>query len=114
MLYTTTFKKTLIFGAAFGSVGAMAAGAEYFANGQSFYGQAVEAVADARVVDLATAGCFTVAYGDTVQFVSGSNSFTWQFDGLGGRGVYVRQFAPRGIDAKDAMAHILKDPQNRR
>ena len=113
MSYTATLKNTLILAAAFTSIGAMAAGAGQFANGQSLYGQAVDPVAGAREVDLATAGCFTVAYGDTVRFVDGARSFTWQFNGLDGRGVYVRQFAPGGIAAGDAMAHVLKDPQNR-
>lgn len=96
--------------AALSSVPAFAAPTHHFANGECFYGQASEAAAAARTVTLTASGQFNAVYGEVLRFVSGDQSFTWQFNGLDGRAVDLQQIAPAGFDARGAVVYVGKNP----
>lgn len=97
---------------AFSSI-ASAAGPDTFMNGQSFYGQPASGVAAARTVDLATTNHANVNYGETVNFVSGSKTFAWTFNGLDRRAVDVAKIAPPNFATKPFTVYVARNPFNR-
>lgn len=95
--------------AAFSGIAA-AANADTFMNGQSYYGQPANSGAPARVVDLATANCVNVKYGETVNFVNGAKTFAWTFDGLSPHAVSLAKIAPPDFGTKPLNIYVEKDP----
>lgn len=91
-----------------------AGGPDTFMNGQSYYGEPTTQVAAARVVDIASSGRITVAYGETVTFRSESTQFSWIFNGLDRRSVDVAKIAPAGFAVKPFVAYVGRNPANRR
>ena len=90
------------------------AGAETFANGQSFYGRPAQQAGTARVLDLASARHLNVAYGETVTFRSEGKEFSWTFDGLDRRAVDVAKIAPAGFSSKPFNVYVAQNPLTRR
>lgn len=79
----------------------LAAGADVFSDGKSFYGQAAVATyPSSRVVQLSDAQplSLTVAYGETVIFkAAGGQQFAWTFNGLDRRSADLKKIAPQGF-----------------
>ena len=94
--------------------GIAAAKSDTFMSGQSYYGQPAAAGTPARVVDLATSDYLNVKYGETVNFVSGTKTFAWTFNGLSPRAVSLNKIAPPDFGAKPMTVYVAKDPLNRR
>ena len=92
----------------------LAAGADTFANGQSYYGQPASPQAATRAVDLGSASRINVTYGESVTFRSGGQLFTWTFNGLDRRAVDVTKIAPAGFPTKPPVVHVGLNPSNRR
>ena len=92
----------------------LAAGADTFANGQSYYGQLTSPQAVTRVVDLGSASRINVADGESVTFRSGGQLFTWTFNGLDRRAVDVTKIAPAGFPTKPLVVYVGLNPANRR
>lgn len=97
--------------AAFSSIAAAAP--DTFMNGQSYYGQPANVSAPARVVDLAATNYVNVKYGETVNFVSGSRTFAWTFNGLSPRAVSLDKIAPQDFGTKPLTIYVGKDPLQR-
>lgn len=100
--------------AACAPVASMAA-SETFRNGQSIYGQPATATSATRAVELSQAARVNVVYGETIAFRDGEGQqFAWTFNGLDRRAVDLARIAPPGFGAKAAVAHVGRDPANRR
>ena len=93
--------------------GIAAAAPDTFMNGQSYYGQPANAGTPARVVDLATTNHVNVKYGETVNFVSGSRTLAWTFNGLSPRAVSLNKIAPQDFGSKPLTIYVEKDPLQR-
>jgi len=90
---------------------AHAACQDRFANGECLYGSSHTGQQAERVVDVNTAHhAVGVNYGETVKFVDGSKSFTWTFNGLGGRNVELQRIAPAGFNAHGLGVSVERDP----
>lgn len=100
----------LTFAATVTSLSAVAAPVDQFQNGQSFWGQAVEATASERTITLTAGAKLNVTYGETLRFVSAGKSFVWRFNGLDSRAVELQRIAPADFDARGATVHIARDP----
>lgn len=90
--------------------GIAAAQSDTFMNGQSYYGQPATAGAPARVVDLATTNYVNVRYGETVNFMSGTKTFAWTFDGLTPRNVSLAKIAPPDFSTKPMTIYVERNP----
>ncbi|MEN9544926.1 MAG: hypothetical protein RLZZ598_1759 [Pseudomonadota bacterium] len=90
-----------------------AAGGPVFMNGQSIYGQPATPGAPVRVVDLATTDRLNVGYGESVVFRSGTQQFSWIFNGLDSRSFDVSQIAPAGFASKPFAVQVGRSPSNR-
>ena len=114
MRSTPSLKAALMLGMACLSLTGYAAnGPDTFMNGKSFYGEPTPQASAARVVDIAAARYVNVTHGETVAFRSGSQQFSWTFNGLGGRAVDVAKIAPAGFAAKPLTVYVGRDPLNR-
>ena len=91
-----------------------AASGNVFMNGQSIYGQPAAQGAPVRLVDMASTDRLNVAYGESVTFRSGTQQFSWTFDGLDRRSVHVGQLAPAGFAGKSFVVYVGRNPSNRR
>lgn len=84
-----------------------------FANGMCIYGSSHTGQQAERVVDVEkSARVIGVNYGETVKFVDGSKSFTWTFNGLGGRSVELQRIAPTGFMTHGLGVSVERDPSN--
>ena len=101
-------------GVAAAPLASLAAGADTFANGQSYYGQPTSPQAATRAVDLGSASAINVAYGESVTFRSGAQLFTWTFNGFDRRAVDVTNIAPAGFPTKPLVVYVGLNPANRR
>lgn len=90
--------------------GIAAAAPDTFMNGRSYYGTPANASAPARVVDLATTNYVNVKYGETVNFVSGTKTFAWTFDGLTPRSVGLDKIAPPDFGTKPMTIYVERNP----
>lgn len=91
------------------------AASETFLNGQSIYGQPASASSATRTVDLSQAPRLNIAYGETVLFRGeAGQQFAWTFNGLDRRAVDLAKIAPPSFGTKAAIAHVGRDPSNRR
>ena len=113
MLSIKHLQLSLILGASVASGAAFATGPDWFATGQSSYGQPAEATSNAREVDVSTAKHANARCGETLRFVSAGKSFAWQFNGLDNRGVDLQRIAPAGFTAKPLTVYVGKNPDNR-
>ena len=113
MLSIKHLQLSLILGASVASGAAFATGPDWFATGQSYYGQPAEATSNAREVDVSTAKHANARCGETLRFVSAGKSFAWQFNGLDNRGVDLQHIAPAGFTAKPLTVYVGKNPDNR-
>lgn len=100
----------LAFAATVASLSAVAAPIDQFQNGQSFWGQAAEALASERTITLTADAKLNVKYGETLRFVSAGKSFVWRFNGLDSRAVELQRIAPADFDARNATIYIDRDP----
>ncbi len=92
---------------------AHAACQDRFANGMCLYGSSHTGQQAERVIDVQKAGhTVGVNYGETVKFVDGDKSFTWTFNGLGGRNVDVQRIAPAGFMTHGLNVSVDRDPSN--
>lgn len=92
----------------------LAAGADTFANGQSYYGQPASPQAATRAVDLGSASRINVTYGESVTFRSGGQLYTWTFNGFDRRAVDVAKIAPAGFPTRPLVVQVGLNPANRR
>lgn len=93
---------------------AHAACQDRFASGECLYGSSHTGQQAERVVDVNTARhAVGVNYGETVKFVDGGKSFTWTFNGLGGRNVELQRIAPAGFAAHGLSISVDRDPSDR-
>lgn len=91
------------------------AASETFLNGQSIYGQPASASSATRTIDLSQAPRLNIAYGETVLFRGeAGQQFAWTFNGLDRRAVDLAKIAPPSFGTKAAIAHVGRDPSNRR
>jgi hypothetical protein len=90
-----------------------AASGPVFMNGQSIYGQPTTQGTPVRVVDLAATDRLNVSYGESVVFRSGTQQFSWTFNGLDRRFIDVSQIAPAGFTSKPFAVHVGRSPSNR-
>lgn len=91
----------------------LAAGADTFRNGKSYYGEASSETTAARVVDLGTTRAINVGFGETVTFRSGARTFTWTFNGLDQRGIDIAKIAPAGFPVQPLGIFIERSFSNR-
>lgn len=108
----TTMMTTALLAIGFSGI-ASAASPDTFMNGQSFYGQLADGATGARVVDLATSSYVNVKYGETVNFVSGGQTFAWTFNGLSPRSVSLAKIAPQDFSTKPLTVYIERNPLDR-
>lgn len=94
--------------------GVAAAKSDAFMSGQSYYGQPAAAGTPARLVDLATTDSVNVRFGETVNFVSGTKTFAWTFNGLSPRAVSLTKIAPPDFGTTPLTIYVARDPLNRR
>jgi hypothetical protein len=83
-------------------------------NGQHMYGQPTTQETPVRVVDLAATDRINVAYGESVVFRSGTQQFSWTFNGLDRRSFDVSQIAPAGFTSKPIVVYVGRNPLYRR
>jgi hypothetical protein len=113
MLSIKHLQLSLVLGASVASGTALATGPDRFLNGQSYYGQPADGIANEREVDVLTTKYVNARYGETVRFVSEGKSFSWQFNGLDSRRVDLQHIAPAGFAAKPLTVYIGQNPLNR-
>ena len=101
-------------GLAAAPLASLAAGADTFANGQSYYGQPASPQAATRAVDLGSASRINVADGESVTFRNGGQLFTWTCNGLYRRAVEVTKTATAGFPTEPLVVHVGLNPANRR
>lgn len=89
-----------------------AAGAETFRNGTSFYGAPASETTAARVVTLGSAKHINVDYRTAVTFSSGSQRFTWMFDGLDNRAIELTKIAPPGFATQPLTIYVGPNPDS--
>jgi hypothetical protein len=108
------FAAIALCGVAAAPFASLAAGADTFANGQSYYGQLTSPQAVTRVVDLGSASRINVADGESVTFRNGGQLFTWTCNGLYRRAVEVTKTATAGFPTEPLVVHVGLNPANRR
>lgn len=90
---------------------AHAACQDRFGNGMCIYGSSQTGQQAERVVNVdKSARTIGVNYGETVKFVDGDKSFTWTFNGLGGRNVELSRIAPAGFMTHGLGVSVDRDP----
>lgn len=114
MQKTRLFAAIALCGVAAAPLASLAAGADTFANGQSYYGQPTSPQTATRAVDLGSASRINVTYGESVTFRSGGQLFTWTFNGFDRRAVDVAKIAPAGFPTRPLVVQVGLDPANRR
>ncbi len=62
------------------------------------------------MVDFATTNYANVRYGETVDFVSGTKTFAWTFNGLSPRTVSLNKIAPPDSGTKPLTVYVARDP----
>ncbi len=95
------------------STQALAAPAETFANGRSWFGVPVSSDQARLVVDVRTTEFINIKCGDVVTFQNGSASFTWRFDVLNHGRVDARKVAPNGFMSGALMVYVRPNDYER-